>query len=159
MAPNLTALTRSARCPRRSRWHCHLVGRTVQARRLASVELPRASEDAPLLVVHDGGAVRESGRHCYGETLSLGRMRTDLPAGAIRRLTEHYGPSVRPWFDEVNATLVTAAERWKVKVSGYHDAGWTSVVALGTGATGQRVLIKASPDVKRYEQERAALLH
>lgn len=29
----------------------------VQVRRLAPVDLPRASEDAPLLVVHDGGAV------------------------------------------------------------------------------------------------------
>jgi hypothetical protein len=29
----------------------------VQVRRLAPVQLPRASEDAPLLVVHDGGAV------------------------------------------------------------------------------------------------------
>jgi len=29
----------------------------VQIRRLAPVELPRASEDGPLLVVHDGGAV------------------------------------------------------------------------------------------------------
>ncbi|MDQ3764170.1 MAG: hypothetical protein M3460_22080 [Actinomycetota bacterium] len=29
----------------------------MQVRRLAPVELPRASEDAPLLVVHDGGAV------------------------------------------------------------------------------------------------------
>lgn len=29
----------------------------VQIRELAPVELPRASEDAPLLVVHDGGAV------------------------------------------------------------------------------------------------------
>lgn len=29
----------------------------VQVRQLAPVELPRASEDAPLLVVHDGGAV------------------------------------------------------------------------------------------------------
>jgi hypothetical protein len=29
----------------------------VQVRRLAPVELPRASEDAPLLIVHDGGAV------------------------------------------------------------------------------------------------------
>ncbi|MFN2495309.1 MAG: hypothetical protein ABR608_05300 [Pseudonocardiaceae bacterium] len=29
----------------------------VQVRRLAPVELPHASEDAPLLVVHDGGAV------------------------------------------------------------------------------------------------------
>jgi hypothetical protein len=29
----------------------------VQIRRLAPVDLPRASEDAPLLVVHDGGAV------------------------------------------------------------------------------------------------------
>ncbi len=54
---------------------------------------------------------------------------------------------------------MTAAERWKVKVSGYHDAGWTSVVALGIGADGRCVLIKASPDVERYEQERAALLH
>jgi hypothetical protein len=29
----------------------------VQVRRLAPLELPRASEDTPLLVVHDGGAV------------------------------------------------------------------------------------------------------
>ncbi|MDQ2880510.1 MAG: hypothetical protein M3Y48_04410 [Actinomycetota bacterium] len=29
----------------------------LQVRRLAPVELPRATEDAPLLVVHDGGAV------------------------------------------------------------------------------------------------------
>lgn len=29
----------------------------IQVRRLAPVELPRASEDGPLLVVHDGGAV------------------------------------------------------------------------------------------------------
>lgn len=29
----------------------------VQVRQLAPIELPRASEDAPLLVVHDGGAV------------------------------------------------------------------------------------------------------
>lgn len=31
--------------------------RLVQIRRLAPVELPRAAEDTPLLVVHDGGAV------------------------------------------------------------------------------------------------------
>jgi streptomycin 6-kinase len=86
-------------------------------------------------------------------------LHTDLPAGAIGRLTEHYGPSVRPWLDQVETTLALAAARWKIELSGYHDAGWTSVVAIGRSAAGQPVLIKVLPERQRYEQERAALLH
>lgn len=86
-------------------------------------------------------------------------MMVDPPAGAFRRLTEHYGPSVQTWLREIRTTLAAAAERWQVRLIGCHDAGWTSIVAVGIGAQDRAVLIKASPDLERYQQERAALLH
>lgn len=86
-------------------------------------------------------------------------MHPELPTGAIRRLTAHYGSCVLPWLGQVGTIVALAAKRWKVELSGYHDAGWTSVVAFGRSDSGRQVFIKASPSAERYEQERAALLH
>jgi streptomycin 6-kinase len=82
-----------------------------------------------------------------------------LPAGAVSRLTEHYGDVVRDWLDRVEDVVRRVAARWAVDFEGYQDAGWTSVVAVGHRQSGQPVAIKAMPETARYLQERAALTH
>jgi streptomycin 6-kinase len=82
-----------------------------------------------------------------------------VPSGAIQRLTEHYGASVQPWLRGVPGLVASTAARWEVAVSGYHDAGWTSVVVTGQGRTGRQVVLKALPETSRYRHERAALEH
>lgn len=84
---------------------------------------------------------------------------TVIPSGARDRLREHYGKSVDAWFNGLPAALARAARRWRVNLTGYHDAGWASVVAVGQGESGRDVLIKALPETSRYHQERAALMH
>lgn len=82
-----------------------------------------------------------------------------LPQGPRNRLTAHYGDSVLPWLETISATIDVVAQRWDVTLNGYHDAGWTSVVAVGHDESGREVLIKALPETSRYHQERAALSH
>lgn len=82
-----------------------------------------------------------------------------LPAGAVQRLTDHCGPGIRDWLRDVPAAMTAVACRWEVKVSGFHDAGWTSVVAAGRDKTGRPVIIKVLPELDRFLQERAALEH
>lgn len=84
---------------------------------------------------------------------------TEVPAGAVRRLIDNCGQGIQGWLRDVPATLATLASRWKVTVSGYHDAGWTSVVAAGRDDTGRPVIIKLLPESERFRQERAALAH
>lgn len=80
-----------------------------------------------------------------------------VPDGAILRLTDHYGQEVRTWLDNVHQVVSRAASRWGIRLSGFHDAGWASVVALGIDPAGRSVVLKAHPDRNRYLLERTAL--
>lgn len=82
-----------------------------------------------------------------------------VPDGAVRRLINHYGEAVTAWLHEADSVIARAAERWKVHLTHYHDAGWSSVVAVGVDWHGRRVAIKALPETDRYTRERAALTH
>ncbi|MGH3598807.1 MAG: aminoglycoside phosphotransferase family protein, partial [Pseudonocardiaceae bacterium] len=55
--------------------------------------------------------------------------------------------------------VTSAAARWAVRLDGFHDAGWTSVVAVGHRGGVQAVILKAFPGTERYLRERAALGH
>ncbi|KIH97632.1 hypothetical protein LP52_18170 [Streptomonospora alba] len=79
------------------------------------------------------------------------------PAGARTRLRNHYGGAVTGWLDAAPELLAKAARRWGLTVLGYHDAGHASLIATGTAADGQRVVLKAWPEVARYRAETAAL--
>ena len=83
----------------------------------------------------------------------------DVPAGAAQRLSEHYGAAVELWLQEMPGRLVSLAARWQVRVCGYHDAGWASVVAVGYDRAGRPVVLKAIPERSRYRRECAALGH
>ncbi|MGW0824207.1 aminoglycoside phosphotransferase family protein [Streptomyces sp. NPDC002845] len=53
--------------------------------------------------------------------------------------------------------LAEAAERWKLSLKGYHDAGHASAVALATTLDGTPVILKAWFERVRYRHEIAAL--
>ncbi|SES49336.1 aminoglycoside phosphotransferase family protein [Actinokineospora terrae] len=82
-----------------------------------------------------------------------------LPLGTVKRLTEHYGSSVEEWLGDVENVVLRVAERNGLRVVGYHDAGWTSVIAVGVTQSAQSVVIKALPDRNRFMREVAALRH
>ncbi|HEX3786101.1 MAG TPA: aminoglycoside phosphotransferase family protein [Pseudonocardiaceae bacterium] len=83
----------------------------------------------------------------------------DLPSGVIRRLIDHLGDQAHEWLHGAPDRLAGVAARWRVNVSGYHDAGWTSVVAAGRDSVGRPVIIKLLPETERFRQERATLEH
>lgn len=83
----------------------------------------------------------------------------DVPAGAVQRLSEHYGAGVELWLRGLPDRLVSLAARWEVTVCGYYDAGWASVVAVGNDRAGRPVVLKAIPETSRYRCECAALGH
>lgn len=87
------------------------------------------------------------------------RFEHELPSGAVRRLTEHYGDAVSGWLERAPAVLVAAADRWELNWIGYHDVGWTSLVVACRDARGEDLLIKALPERDRFLRERAALDH
>lgn len=87
------------------------------------------------------------------------RLSPNLPAGAHRRLVEHYGPSVRGRLDQVETIIATAAAQFGTTIDGFHDAGWTSIVAVAHRGDGQAVILKAFVDPNRYHQEQSALAH
>jgi streptomycin 6-kinase len=82
-----------------------------------------------------------------------------VPSGAVQRLTEHYGAGVRVWLREVPELILGVAARWGIVLAGYHDEGWTSVVAAGQDRDRRPVVIKISPDTARFWRERVALEH
>lgn len=87
------------------------------------------------------------------------RTRTlgEIPTGCRQRLLAHYGPRVQAWLDAAPGLLEQAAERWKLSLSGYYDAGHASVIALATSSDGCPLLLKAWADPARYRHEISAL--
>lgn len=77
--------------------------------------------------------------------------------GARDRLLAHYGPDAGKWLDAVPQLLVEAAERWKLTLQSYHDAGHSSVVAVARDIHGTPVLLKAWYELARYCDEITAL--
>jgi streptomycin 6-kinase len=86
-------------------------------------------------------------------------LASGLPEGAVVRLTQHYGQAVSEWLSRAEETLASAAAYWNVQLAGFHDAGWTSVVGIGCDRRERLVVLKALPETRRYQQERAALRH
>lgn len=82
-----------------------------------------------------------------------------VPAGAVERLTEHFGATASVWLAWAGRLVADAAHAWGVRLSGFHDAGWTSVIGVGVDAQGQAVTLKATPDRSRFVRERSALTH
>lgn len=74
-----------------------------------------------------------------------------------RRLITHYGTEVSGWLDAVPALLDQAAERWKLTLGGYHDAGHASVIATAGTLDGRPLLLKAWADPARFHNEVTAL--
>lgn len=83
----------------------------------------------------------------------------NVPTGAISRLTEHYGEDVSPWLAGAIQLIGDAAKAWNVRLLGFHDAGWTSIIAFGLDAAERTVVLKVTPDRDRFIRERSALLH
>ncbi|MCL7492842.1 aminoglycoside phosphotransferase family protein [Streptomyces sp. MCA2] len=81
----------------------------------------------------------------------------EIPAGCRRRLLAHYGPAAQRWLDAAPARLARAAERWKLSLGAYHDAGHASVIATATCLDGRPLLLKAWFDPSRYHRELDAL--
>ncbi|MBC9714470.1 phosphotransferase [Streptomyces sp. TRM66268-LWL] len=77
--------------------------------------------------------------------------------GARERLLAHYGPSASEWLDAAPSLLATVAERWKLALRSYHDAGHSSVVAVALDRQDTPVLLKAWFDPTRYRDEITAL--
>lgn len=86
-------------------------------------------------------------------------LTNEVPPGTHRRLTEHYGQEVACWLTGVDRLVADAADRWDVRLAGFHDAGWTSVVAFGHLSDGQPVVLKALPEAERFALEKEALTH
>ncbi|MEU9111194.1 aminoglycoside phosphotransferase family protein [Streptomyces sp. NPDC048483] len=84
-------------------------------------------------------------------------MLGEVPAGCRQRLVAHYGPQAQAWLDDVPDLLERAAERWKLTVEDYHDAGHASVIATAVTFDGRPLLLKAWADPARYRQEATAL--
>ncbi|WP_328915011.1 MULTISPECIES: fructosamine kinase family protein [unclassified Streptomyces] len=80
-----------------------------------------------------------------------------LPTTCRSRLTAHYGSPVEAWLDRVPDLLTTAARRWDLNLTGYHDTGHASVLATALDSQSRPVLVKVWPDPDRYSRETAAL--
>lgn len=83
----------------------------------------------------------------------------ELPPGCRDRLLAHYGPAVAAWMDEAPRAISTAAQRLQARVTGYHDAGYASALALATLPDGTSIVLKAWFDRHRFATEVAALRH
>ncbi|NWF28282.1 phosphotransferase [Streptomyces sp. PKU-EA00015] len=81
----------------------------------------------------------------------------EVPPGCRRRLLDHYGPSAEAWLRAAPCLLAEAAERWKLSLQGYHDAGHASAIALATALDGTPLILKAWYESLRYRHEIAAL--
>lgn len=81
----------------------------------------------------------------------------EVPQGCQQRLIAHYGPKALEWLDSIPDVLGQLAERWKLSLGGYHDAGHASVIATATALDGRPLLLKAWTDPSRYHHEIRAL--
>jgi streptomycin 6-kinase len=81
----------------------------------------------------------------------------EVPAGCRQRLLAHYGPGAQAWLDAAPGLLEQAAERWKLSLGDYYDAGHASVIATATALDGRPLLLKAWTDPARYRHEVSAL--
>ncbi|GAA4942961.1 hypothetical protein GCM10023238_06070 [Streptomyces heliomycini] len=63
-----------------------------------------------------------------------------------QRLVTHYGPGVSGWLDAVPTLMERAAERWKLTLRTYHNAGHASVVVTAGTFDGRPLLLKAWAD-------------
>lgn len=84
---------------------------------------------------------------------SLGRV----TVGARQRLTDHYGPAAHEWLNSVPTAIADAATQWSLTVTGYHDVGCASVIALADDENHVSHVIKAWYEPTRYRHEIAAL--
>lgn len=80
-----------------------------------------------------------------------------VTAGARQRLISHYGPAAREWLNSVPEAIGDAAAEWNLTVTGYHDIGYASVIALASDGDRLSHVIKAWYDPCRYRHEIAAL--
>jgi streptomycin 6-kinase len=80
-----------------------------------------------------------------------------VTTGARQRLTGHYGLPANEWLNNVPKAIADAAAEWKMTVTGYHDVGCASVVALVGDSNQTPHAIKAWYDPDRYRHELAAL--
>jgi streptomycin 6-kinase len=74
-------------------------------------------------------------------------------------LTDHYGAGIGTWLEGADRLLSRVGDRWKVDLIGFHDEGWTSVVAEGRAPGGRTVVLKAVPESDRFHRELVALRH
>ncbi|MFI9253709.1 aminoglycoside phosphotransferase family protein [Streptomyces sp. NPDC053069] len=81
----------------------------------------------------------------------------EVPPGCRRRLLDHYGPAAEAWLRNAPFLLAEAAERWKLSLTSYHDAGHASAVALATAIDETPLILKAWYEPLRYRHETAAL--
>jgi streptomycin 6-kinase len=81
----------------------------------------------------------------------------EVPPGCRRRLLDHYGPAAEAWLQDAPFLLAEAAERWKLTLKSYHDAGHASAVALATAVDETPFILKAWYEPLRYRHETAAL--
>ncbi|MET9479953.1 aminoglycoside phosphotransferase family protein [Streptomyces sp. NPDC006638] len=81
----------------------------------------------------------------------------EVPAGCRQRLLAHYGPVAQAWLDTAPDLLEQAAERWKLSLGDYYDAGHASVIATAIALDGRPLLLKAWTDPARYRHEVSAL--
>jgi streptomycin 6-kinase len=80
-----------------------------------------------------------------------------VTSGARQRLTGHYGPAANEWLNGVPKAIADAAAEWNLTVTGYHDVGCASVIALASDGHHTPHVIKAWCDPGRYRHEVAAL--
>lgn len=84
---------------------------------------------------------------------TLGEVSTECR----ERLITHYGREISGWLDMVPALLDQAADRWKLTLGAYHDAGHASVVATAGTLDGRPLLLKVWADPSRFRNEVTAL--
>lgn len=89
-------------------------------------------------------------------------MRTVLgpvAASCRERLIGHYGQPAAEWLDGLPEAFGSVARSWGLQLTGYHDAGHASALALAEAEPGTKVILKAWFDRERYRHETAALRH
>lgn len=80
-----------------------------------------------------------------------------VTADARQRLTGHYGPAADEWLNSVPKAIADTAAQWGLTVTGYHDVGCASVIALASDGDRVSRVIKAWYDPDRYRHEVTAL--
>jgi streptomycin 6-kinase len=74
-----------------------------------------------------------------------------------RRLGRRFGSAIEPWLDELPPVLADLAERWQIVFEALIQRGSMSVVIRCRKADGHLSVLKVSPDLRRVQDEAAAL--